>query len=758
MASVARGQTTYTIERTLDVNQAYHFSGDYGIKANASGGSVRVHMYAKAYYTNGGVSDNHALLYGAYSDLNNTSTFTEKGWNLTYINNLCDYPVLGNFLCFLSGGSLHTEKSTAYKNRVMQVTRKLSKVPITFDEFAFFDTPQFQVEIELELLGTTTLQDVISVKLPGVGIISADHFNDPCEVKGSNYEITSLKEAQIWGHTDNKFEIASFNTNLANSVFTGLYDGGSGPISSYFKVKTPSDGKYLVALEKSKSMATTAFDSSTLVHSNALTIHKPGVPAATYEKVFHVYEVTKTVGTVVTFEATEDGPFIIAGNFDVRFKENEDIPITKRKLFHRADYPNDALICAHRGIWSKLGTHNPVDYAGVAENTIPAYREAMYGPLSGYIDWIEFDARRTKDGVFVSWHDDHVRRVSNFADTRECVPLEELKDRNKIKYDELAAADPEGEANSSWNFTNSRVANLNWTTTTFNGTGGTFPAMKDLHIRDYLGCKVKYPGSDGIDTNAATAYAHPLKLEDSFQWLVDQRTNGKHTIISIDYKAGLADLDDLYRLVLEKGLEGQSIITLYIGNYALQEYINEYGRDFLKQMPITPNIYEPAETTYLGIKDEHGDPVSDPAERLRRRFLEYMDMEEQGYFFPGVIYNNNYDGDVELINFSDTDDFALRMTGKKQDGTTVSGGYPYKPKWFESHYHEPFMSSIVDNNSITIPADCDPEQHLKSEICVNRFWRADIDWQINNGTTAFFSDSVESLVEYLIAKGKKTRQ
>lgn len=167
--STALSATTYTIERTLNVKQAYKFTNDLGIKANASGGKVEVRMYAKDYYTTGGRSDTDALLYGAYTNSNSTTNYYATAWDIAYTNYVCAVPVLGTFYCILSGTDpIGSQKSTTYKDRVMQVAKKLSAVPDGEGGFVFFNTPEFQVKIELEVNGTTTLDDIYDIKLPGI--------------------------------------------------------------------------------------------------------------------------------------------------------------------------------------------------------------------------------------------------------------------------------------------------------------------------------------------------------------------------------------------------------------------------------------------------------------------------------------------------------------------------------------------------------------------------------------------------------------
>ncbi len=183
VVSIGFSQTTDTLERTLKVHEAYSFANELGIKANASGGQVEVRMYAKEYYTTGGRGDTDALLYGVYTNDNSTTTYFAKAWDITYVNDLCAIPVLGYFFCVFGGGPNHTEKSTKYKDRVMQIARKTELGQQ--GDFIYYENPEFQVIIELELNGSTTLEDVYNIKLPGVDDVAGLEF-DPA-VKNYTY-------------------------------------------------------------------------------------------------------------------------------------------------------------------------------------------------------------------------------------------------------------------------------------------------------------------------------------------------------------------------------------------------------------------------------------------------------------------------------------------------------------------------------------------------------------------------------------------
>lgn len=179
----AFSQTTYIIERTLNVKQAYGFTNDFGIKASAAGGKVEVRMYAKDFYATGGREDKNALLYGTYTNSNSSTNYIVNAWDIPYSNNLCEISILGNFACSLNGIP-YSKKSTDYKDRVIQVSKKLANAELINpgqlqDPFLIYiDAQQFQVIIELEVNSTTTLNDVTSVKLPGVGEILGKDFRD----------------------------------------------------------------------------------------------------------------------------------------------------------------------------------------------------------------------------------------------------------------------------------------------------------------------------------------------------------------------------------------------------------------------------------------------------------------------------------------------------------------------------------------------------------------------------------------------------
>jgi hypothetical protein len=585
-----------------------------------------------------------------------------------------------------------------------------------------------------------------AVKIRGIDIINAQWFpiqtpaaTASVDIKGSNYEINTFQQQFAFGHkvtvnsTDypNRFTVSNVSAAYLGAKFTGLF-GSGGSTNAYLKASVKSGQELLVALENGQTLTATSLGSSgftpTLATSSAFAI-KDAVDGIS--RTFNIWKVASTSSNrVFKFTANRSGPFIIANAFDVNFKENLALPANKRKLFHRADWLNDVLVCAHRGLWNKTGQPGngsdiPQQLSGIAENTIAAYNLALNNP---YIDWIEYDARRTKDGVFIAWHDDHVRRVSNFADTRECVPIDEVTQRTKPWYDEEASQDPAG-ANSRWSFTNAKVTNLYWDAANA-PAGWQFGSVKDLNIRDYLGCEVK----DGVDAsgnpNGTGNFLHPLKISDGFDWLVQQQSQGKYSIISLDFKDGLNYLHELFQLAVEKDLEGQVLLSVYAKDYSIQDYQNEYGVSFLRQFALKPTFYEPNDDK----RDEYGGD-------LNKRLTEYVDANNNGHFVAALTININNDQDDALLGVL--------------NGTPAP--YPADKIWYVSHYYEPFMASIADNNQMSAPAECKPSLNPGTMTCANLFWRADFDWFLNNGTNGIFSDNVEPLIEYLIAKGRKTR-
>lgn len=667
----------------------YRMQEEGGILANAAGGEVRIKVY---YYRADAIDGKRMLLYENSSSGNspdyvtNATSYNYSSWHYPVD------PVDGTFWytgrqpwgsydiksAALEAVKDHREHYGCWQNwntNDCGYSRGLSEqvIPII-------------IEVTIHHATLTTF------KIPGLPEV----FNpallaviQPTGIKGSNYEITDLKSNTSFGHANNRYTIKDVNPEFSSKKITGLFDDDIVEPNSYFKM-TPTGGTIFIAIENGGNLNhLPEFHDyyPSLYKANAFKIEKGGVA-----KSFDVFKVTPLNNLILKTSANASGPFIIADNFDVSFKEDLALPVAKRKLFHRENWLNDILVCAHRGTWGKVGSHNPVDYSGIAENTIPAYELAINNPD---IDWIEFDGRRTSDGVFVAWHDEGISRVSSFPDDQECIPVDEVNARDKVWRDEHRPTYAPG---------NLLLKNKTWNT------------IKDLHLRDYLGCKVK---------DASGNYMHPLKLEDGFKWLRDQKALGKHSVISVDYKDGLKYLDEVYRLILKYDLEGQILLSVYAKEYSLADYQAEYGHDFLKQIPLKPTFYEP-----VNLATDYGGNVLN-------RFNEYINAPE--HFVAGFTLNVNYDKDDLLIG-------VLEQPAFPSIANRV---------WYMSHYNEPFMASISDNNRVNSTVDCDPRLHPILQLCSNLFWRADFDWLLNNGTNAIFSDNTESLIEYLKAKGKK---
>ncbi|MEL7120272.1 MAG: glycerophosphodiester phosphodiesterase family protein [Bacteroidota bacterium] len=565
------------------------------------------------------------------------------------------------------------------------------------------------------------------MELPGIGIIKAEYFPiqnpaplDVVEMKGSNYEINSFATTVHFGHqfdgapkNGNRFEVSGIKTAFRGAKFTGIY-GSTTTINNvdesydtaYFKVNLKANQELLVALKSGQTLTASKLGSSgftpSQVTTNAFTI-------ADYkdnnETQFNIWRVSSSTSSrTLKFLANTSGPFIVATAFDVGFKQNTAMPADRRKIFNRADYLDEVLVCAHRGLWAKAGSHDYTDemgvyhapdYSGTAENTIPVYDEAINDPN---IDWIEFDGRRTKDGVFVAWHDEQIFRMTNKYDDRECIPINVVNERNRAW---VKTVDPD---RTSWN---KLVKNYDWS------------ELKDLHLRDYMGCKVKHDGN----------YVNPLKMEDALQWLRDQADLGNHIMISMDFKDrdGIAYMHELFQMILERDLEDRVIFSLYARSYSVQDYQAEYGVTFLRQLPLKPTFYEPDDTG----KQYGGD--------LPKRLKEYVNIRDKGHSIFGFSFNINNDQEQVLVDLLNQDPPAFSRD----------------KMWQFTHYEESYMVSFFDNFEHTTPADCNLEEHMKTEKCVHLFWRAHFDWLMNNGVNAIFSDNPESLINYLIAKGLK---
>lgn len=188
VSAVSLAQTRiYKIERKLEVNKAYKPKKKYGIKGDGTGGRIEVRMYAKKYYTTGGRTDENSFLYGGFTT-SNMEGYHAAHWNIEYFNSLCAVPVLGTFPCLTGFTDLtYRKKSTDYKDRLVQVTNKLSKIDVVgTGDFVFNPVHRFPVVIEVELHGSTTLDDIREIFLPGVKSLYAyDFYRNPCNMNPS---------------------------------------------------------------------------------------------------------------------------------------------------------------------------------------------------------------------------------------------------------------------------------------------------------------------------------------------------------------------------------------------------------------------------------------------------------------------------------------------------------------------------------------------------------------------------------------------
>lgn len=548
-----------------------------------------------------------------------------------------------------------------------------------------------------------------AIKFPRNTIVSAQYFpieNPPANsivfVKGTNYEINTLTEGLQFGHFENRdsnfaprFTLSDVNPSYLGAQFTGIY-GSENSTNAYLKVNQVPNQEILVAYETGQTLTAGLLGSTgftpTKVMDNAFSISDDFSGS---NIIFSIWRVTSSVPMIYKFNSGLPGPFIIANAFDVNFRQNPSLPLAKRKLFNRGQFLNDVLVCAHRGLWNKTGqpgngTNLPQQLNGIAENSIDAYQAALNNPD---VDWIEFDARRTSDGVMVAFHDDYLWRVTNKFDDRECIPINEVNQRDRLYVD----------SQPTWK---KKISQYTWA------------EIQNLQLRDYLGCKVK-------SNNGTGSYVNPLRLIDALQWARD-----KNTALSIDFKDGLYYLDELLKLVLINDLEGQVLFSVYAKDFSLAQYQTEYGMTFLRQIPLKPTFYEP--TDIVGVSQYGGD--------LPQRLAEYVKAADSGYTISAITINVNNDKEPTLTSL-------IRQSNPP--------AYPADKIWYVSHYLEPYMVSIYDNLRVAATADCDPTQHPGVMSCVNLFWRGDFDWLLNNGTNGIFSDNPEPLIAFLKAKGKK---
>lgn len=161
-------QTLYKIEKMLDVEDAYTFDKNhFGIIANAIAGRIEVRIYDKKTYTTGGRNDYASLLYGVYADENSTS-YQAKSWTINYPQSwVCN---IAPFLC-----DTPSAPSDNYQTRFIKAG-KLEAEGTTLGDMMFWTDPQIPVIIELEVYGSSQLDDIVQLNLPGIGLIESASF------------------------------------------------------------------------------------------------------------------------------------------------------------------------------------------------------------------------------------------------------------------------------------------------------------------------------------------------------------------------------------------------------------------------------------------------------------------------------------------------------------------------------------------------------------------------------------------------------
>lgn len=172
-ATGVQGQTQdqpqkYTINRTINVQEALSYDEEYGILADAEGGFIKIKMYSSVHYKRIDVyGENQALLYSASATMNATA-YQNESELIEYSDNLCYNPVLGTFQCEYY--ETYEMGSTAYKDRVLQVAKKLGKTSVSF-----YDQPTIEAIVILEISKNLSLSNLKEIKLPGLDQVLTPH-------------------------------------------------------------------------------------------------------------------------------------------------------------------------------------------------------------------------------------------------------------------------------------------------------------------------------------------------------------------------------------------------------------------------------------------------------------------------------------------------------------------------------------------------------------------------------------------------------
>lgn len=198
----ANDSKVFKIDAICKVKDAYAIKQHkLGIKGNASGGRAEVRMYKKSQYSSGGRND-ASLLYGAFTDRNDTDEFRPQGWitgsfwyclqvGNVYINPFCN----SNY------GDVESHESYLYKRNISEAAKHYALSGIGLTWYSYEDK-KINVTIELEISGSTALTDITEIKVPGVGTLKPSDFvtyvGDFSALFNPDNEVTAVAHRGYW--------------------------------------------------------------------------------------------------------------------------------------------------------------------------------------------------------------------------------------------------------------------------------------------------------------------------------------------------------------------------------------------------------------------------------------------------------------------------------------------------------------------------------------------------------------------------------
>ncbi|WP_299524791.1 hypothetical protein [Winogradskyella sp.] len=626
--------STYTVRLQAHKGMSFPVIKNFGIKGNASGGSIEVRMYYEPYYFTGGRSDK-SLIYGTKITNDSPNSYGSSPWIVqTSGDNAPWYCTL--FSHWWCGSADYSVRSDKYQDKMhayfnyVGYKKDVSIVDYINDSDILKTMP---VVIEVEFTGNATLKDLIEINLPGLHPITKEYFH-ALQVKGINFQIrptatkTQLDNANetydqeavadfpisenlMTGHFELAYSIA-IPRNLPSGVPRNIVYGTNlavYPISNLYKAVNENYDYFFYATATDQSLVS-SLGSETPIEIKSL--FKAMVNGQ--EETFKLFKIPRYTNDRVLIKGiTKLGPFPTEEHGDIQIMAPE-VTTLNPKMHDKINLPDNEkyLVAWHRGDWR-----------GVPENTLESIQAAKD------YDLLELDVSRAGGDLnsnhvpdYVLFHDPFMFRESSTGPTDGCVDpydkllvnstLLALAQRQNLK-NELMSRFP-GYSPTDYD---------NW----IKGPGDfTFSELTAMKVRDRFGCltDINIPAfGDAVDV-------------------------AKQFSLAIMVDKGWDDIDGIYWTAIEHDFEN-NVYFKGGANRPVAKLVAQYGDQLMKQIGYTPFYFDNVAqlSTSLNhdgkvqfleefVTKEHTDGWNIPGYELQIKMMESDGTAEQG-FSPGGI-------------------------------------------------------------------------------------------------------------------------